>query len=214
MYSGRVDLRRLLPIAAIALLGSSCASLIDATVSDNSELASILEADQKDRQSDIAQIDWAKVGPRDAERRAKVKKLLDSGQVRTGPDFTRASLVFQHGDGSDDILMAHILAVTALGKGDHDARRMSAITLDRYLNRIGQAQVFGTQFNTSNLKDPTQWTMDPYRSDFISDALRAHNCVEPLAEQQKILKDMREGRDLQEPKDKTCDMPIPPAAGQ
>ncbi len=209
-----MNLRRVLPVAAIALLGSSCALLVDETVGDNSELVSIVEADQKDRQADIAKIDWAQVGPRDAERRAKVKQLLDSGKVRTGPDFARASLVFQHGEGSDDILMAHVLAVTALGKGDHDARRMSAVTLDRYLNRIGQPQVFGTQFNTSSIQDPTQWTMDPYRSDFISDALRAANCVEPLTEQKKILKDMREGRDLKEPDDKTCDMPIPPAAGQ
>lgn len=203
----------MLPVAVLALLLSSCAYLVDETVGDNAELAKIVEEDQKDRQQDIAQIDWAKVGPRDAERRARVKQLLEAGQVRTGQDYARASLVFQHGDGSDDILVAHILATTALGKG-YDARRMSAVTLDRYLNRIGQPQVFGTQFNTSDIQDHSRWTMEPYRSDLISDALRAGSCVETLAKQQEILRDMHEGKQPEEPKDVTCDVPVAPAAGQ
>lgn len=214
MYIGRVVLHRVLPITVAAFLTCSCAAIFDETIPDNHELTGIVEADQKDRQTDMAKIDWAQVGVRDAERRARVKQLLDSGHVHTGRDFTRASLVFQHGEGSDDILLAHILAVTALGKGDHDARRMSAVTLDRYLNRIGQPQVFGTQFNTSNIQNPTLWTMDPYRSDFLGDTLRRYNCVEPLAEQQEILQAMREGHEPKEPALKPCQLPVPPAAGQ
>jgi hypothetical protein len=78
----------------------------------------------------MGQIAWGEAGPRDAARRAKVKELLAAGQVRTGDDFERAALVFQHGDTPNDILMPHILAVTSLGKGNPDARRMSAMTLE------------------------------------------------------------------------------------
>ncbi len=110
----------------------------------------------------MAKIDWKTVGPRDAERRKRVLEMIESNQIVTGKDFANAALVFQHGETSNDILLAHILAVTALGKGNLDGRRMAAITLDRYLNRTEKPQVFGTQFNSKNVQDPKAWTMDPY----------------------------------------------------
>jgi hypothetical protein len=41
-------------------------------------------------------------------------------------------VVFKHGEGSNDILLAHVLAVTAIGKGDLDARWLAAAALDRF----------------------------------------------------------------------------------
>jgi hypothetical protein len=131
---------------------------------DNAELQAIVAADQADRQPAIGAINWAEVGPRDAARRTRVLELIAEDGLRTSKDFEQAALVFQHGDTPDDILLAHVLAVTALGLGTpgSDGRRMAAITLDRYLTRSGHAQIFGTQFNTPDVADPGKWTMDPY----------------------------------------------------
>ncbi|MBC8168049.1 MAG: hypothetical protein H7Y20_19550 [Bryobacteraceae bacterium] len=197
---------RLVLLAAAVLIATSCAlKNASETSTDNPELLKILEADQKDREPQIGQIDWAQVGPRDATRRDRVKQLLGAGSVRSGKDFQRAALVFQHGDSSDDILVAHILAVTALGKGNLDARRMSANSLDRYLNRIGQPQVFGTQYSTPDTKDVRKWTMDPYHSALIGDSLREANCVESLVAQQELLRSLRNGVEPKEPKKKPCE---------
>jgi len=90
--------------------------------------------------------DWERVSRRDAERRKRVRQMIDQGEARTGKDFERAAMVFQHGDTSDDILFAHVLAVTAIGKGNPGARWLAAASPDRYLHRIGQPQIYGTQF--------------------------------------------------------------------
>ncbi len=52
----------------------------------------------------------------------------------------------QHGDAADDYLLAHILAVEAIVKGDASSKWISAATLDRYLQAIGKSQIFGTQY--------------------------------------------------------------------
>jgi hypothetical protein len=54
--------------------------------------------------------------------------------------------VFQHGRDADDYLLAHILAVQAVVKGDASSKWIAAATLDRYLQAIGHPQVFGTQY--------------------------------------------------------------------
>jgi hypothetical protein len=107
----------------------------------------LYEADQKDREGPVTQsIDWTTVSARDAERRNRVREIIKSGRVRTGKDYERAAMVFQHGSTPDDILMAHVLAVTALGRGNTDARWLAAAALDRFLHHVKQPQVFGTQF--------------------------------------------------------------------
>lgn len=162
---------------------------------DSAELEAIVAADQKDRASAVAQIDWEAVGERDAARRKRVLEMVEAKQLVTGRDFRRAALIFQHGDSSNDILLAHILAMTALGKGDMEARRMAALTLDRYLNRIGQPQVFGTQFSSPNPADPSAWTMHPYEPGLIGDTLRALSCVESVAEQRQLLEGLKQGKE-------------------
>jgi hypothetical protein len=87
-------------------------------------------------------------------------------------------------------LLAHVLAVTAVGKGEPKARWLAAATMDRYLMSLKQPQVFGTQFH----QDSGAWTMDPYDRAAFSDAIRASWCVASQAEQAQILKDIRDGR--------------------
>ena len=56
-------------------------------------------------------------------------------------------MIFQHGTKPEDYLLAHVLATAALRKGGAPlAPGLVAATLDRYLQSIGQPQVFGTQF--------------------------------------------------------------------
>jgi len=163
-------------LAAIGACGSAAPPVDVPAAADNVEMQAIVDADQADREPDLKDFDWASMAERDGTRRARVRALLEGGALRTGTDFANAALVFQHGATDDDILLAHVLAMTAVAQG-HDSRRMAAMTLDRYLGRVGQSQIFGTQFSTSDVNDAAKWTLEPYNSDLIPDTLRAINCV-------------------------------------
>ncbi len=142
---------------------------------DNPELAQIYQADQQDREAPPAKMDWQEVGPRDAARRQRVRALLTQGAVRTGKDYERAAMIFQHGDKPDDIHFAHILSVTAIGRGNPNARWLAAASLDRYLHLVGQPQVFGTQFTNKEPSNYKTWTMAPYNQDLLGPSLLEAN---------------------------------------
>ena len=130
--------------------------------------------------------------------------LIDEGRLNTGKDYERAAFVFQHGEGSDDILMAHVLVVTAIGNGNLDARWIAAATLDRYLQRIGQPQVFGTQFSFTKENGPQKWTMSPYNRSLIGPNLRHANCVPNQDDQTAFLSALSKGIEPPAPKSKPC----------
>jgi hypothetical protein len=160
---------------------------------DDPELKQLYEADQKDRQARPGSaLDWEAVSARDVARRRRVRELIDLGRAATGKDYEHAAMVFQHGDTADDILMAHVLAVTAIGKGNGDARWLAAAALDRFLQRMGRPQVFGTQYNMQNGQP---WTQEPYNRDLIGNRLRADNCVPDQDYQVKALEAMRRSED-------------------
>jgi hypothetical protein len=156
----------------------------------------------------------------DAERRRRAHQLLDAGRLKSASDFHDAAFIFQHGDAPDDYLLAHALAMVAVSKGDPHGRWIAAATLDRYLQSIGRAQVFGTQYLTrsyveylskaaaaqsakkkdnddenSGTKNPEEWVQEPYKSSLISDSLRAEYCVVPLEEQRKNVTAMNQGNE-------------------
>jgi hypothetical protein len=138
--------------------------------------------------------------------------LLASGGVTTAQDFHDAAFIFQHGDKPDDYLLAHILAIQAIAKGDSTSVWISAATLDRYLQFIGQKQVFGTQFldemlayyhqhrNDSDLNEKLKTTrndvttQDPYDQKLLSDSIREAYCVQNLASQKQLVIDMNHGK--------------------
>lgn len=188
----------------IILFWSVLATSPAAELADNAELQKIYDADQKDREAPVGGIDWKVVGPRDLERRNRVRELLGRGAITTGKDFERAALVYQHGDSADEILFAHVLAVTALGKGNPQARWLAAATLDRYLHRIGQPQVFGTQFTNKNVGELAGWTMEPYNRDLLMPSLIEANCVPDRGHQEEMVKAIRQGQEPPEPKRKPC----------
>ncbi len=175
-----------------------------ATSTDNAELKQIYDADQNDRQAPVLTLDWQQILPRDAARRKRVHDLMDQGQLTTGKDYERAALVFQHGEGTDDILLAHVLAVTAIGKGDTDARWLATATLDRYLMRIRQPQIFGTQFNSTTGGGKTTWTMEPYDRTLIEPNLRDANCVPDQANQAEMLDAISKGQEPKAPAKRPC----------
>lgn len=147
----------------------------------NAEMRRMFEADQAPRKNP-ASIDWNVLAKEDEQRRARAKALLDARQLKSADDFYHAAFVFQHGTTPNDFLLAHNLAVIAATKGRAEATWIAAATLDRYLQSIGQKQIFGTQFSTPPGQPTTQ---EPYDRTLVSDALRAAMGVPAQHEQEK-----------------------------
>lgn len=169
---------------------------------DSAEMKRIFDEDQGDRQNLVPkenpqkQVDWINnVASRDAQRRKRVMELLKENTLQTGNDFEEAAFVFQHGDKPDDYLLAHTLAMVAMAKGKSNARWIAAATLDRYLQKIKQPQIFGTQYSRGpNATD--KWGQDPYDTGLVPDPLRNVVCVPDLASQQETVKSLNEGKDF------------------
>lgn len=148
-------------------------------VADNDELTRLFAADQADRQGGTT-VSIA-TGLEDAERRVVVRRMLDTGRVRSAADHYHAAFIFQHGDQSDDYLLAHALAVSAVARGRYDAAWIAAATLDRYLHSIGRPQIYGTQFQIRY--DGSGTTQGDFDRTIIPDSLRITSGVPPLAAQ-------------------------------
>jgi hypothetical protein len=135
-------------------------------------------------------------------RRACVRELLEAGQLKTGEEFHDASTIFQHGETADDYLLAHILAVEAVIKGDDRSKWMAAATLDRYLQLIKQPQVFGTQYPA--LEDKAKAasasslfagrTQAPYNETLVPEAVRIDFCVPGIEQQKKNVVTLNSGK--------------------
>ena len=133
----------------------------------NTEMEAIYKEDQRLRT--VERVDWEMVNKTDAERREQTRRLLASESLHTGKDFEEAAVVFQHGDTAEDYLLAHTLAIVAVSKGDATAVFIAGATLDRYLWKVGQKQVFGTQYSGDAKHE---WTQEPYDRGLVSDAVR------------------------------------------
>lgn len=170
------------PVSAASATGLAQPTV---TISDNTEMKAILDADQADREKQP--IDWNIVAAADEKRQIRTRALLAANQLHTGQDYLAASFIFQHGRTSDACLLAHALAMVAVGKGNAEAIWIASATLDRYLLNVGQKQIFGTQFSRTGT--PGGWTQEPYDRTLISDALRQELHVPTLAKQADELKE-------------------------
>ncbi len=172
-------MKRLLVTVGVLLALATPVFAQDAeVVADNPEMAAIYTADQAVRQDVAATLAAILAGGQesavrfhaaDMVRRQQVKALLDAGELRTATDFYSAALVYQHGDTAEDYLMAHTLAVAALGEGSTESPWLAAATLDRYLQKIGQPQIYGTQ---TMVKQGEQPTREPFDHALIPDSIR------------------------------------------
>jgi len=151
----------------------------------NAELLRIYEEDQADRQGEI---DWSRVAPRDEARHGRVLELLAAGDVKAADDYFHAAMVLQHGSEPDDYRRAHELALKAveLDPDQRTAKWLAAAARDRYLQSVGEPQIYGTQFR---LVDGT-WTLDPIDEDAVTDEERARWGVPPLAEARRRAAEM------------------------
>ena len=148
---------------------------------DNPRMAAIFAADQADRR-ETAETYWGAVNRRDLERLAETEALIAANALKTGKDFLRAAFVFQHGKEPRAYLKAHAIALVAMRCGNPDAAWIATAALDRYLQAIGQPQVFGTQFR---FPDDAPVTQEPYDRSLIADSLRHRLGVPPLADQER-----------------------------
>lgn len=82
----------------------------------NARMKTLYDEDQADRLA--KPIDWSKVSMADKKRRTETRALLDAGELHTGDDYREVAFIFQHGNTSNDYLLAHVLAMTAMSKGD------------------------------------------------------------------------------------------------
>ncbi|MFT8422832.1 MAG: hypothetical protein ABF665_15200 [Gluconacetobacter sp.] len=154
-------------------------------IQDNPQITNIFQADQDERTTLLhgkaTAADWAKLAKRDEARRATLNTLMKHGALHSAADYAHAAMVYQHAETSDGYLLAHCLAMTAVSLGDENARWLEAATLDRYLQEIGQPQIFGTQFTAAPGKDVTQ---APYNRALLTDENRAAFNVPSLAAQE------------------------------
>lgn len=173
------------PVVATDWDASCWYSLQSSGETDSAEMQRIFDEDQKIRHS----ADWGRKDKLDEilrqeqSRRAATTKLLATGRLHTGRDYEEAAFIFQHGTTADDYLLAHTLALVAMAKGDASAAWIAAATLDRYLQTVGQPQIYGTQHLAANGKPPTA---EPFHRDLISDALRRQLGVPSIADQEKL----------------------------
>lgn len=169
---------------------------------------SMLPKEQADK---LPSYDWEKEVPKRDEARREQARTLLARPGRSGEEYYCAAFLFQHGQKADDYLFAHVLATEAIALGYSRARWISVATLDRYLQQIGQKQVFGTQYQGENFAyylehqhDPdigekykklsNQQTLEPYASQIVPDTIRTEFCVPPLAMQQQHIADVKAGK--------------------
>ena len=188
-------------LSLIALATVTPSRCFAQAINNNEEMAKIFAADQKDREGgmNITPAQWEQINRRDAARREQVRKLLDSSTLKTGEDFEHAAFVFQHGNRAEDYLMAHILAIAAVVRGDAKARWICAATLDRYLQSIKQPQVFGAQYSWTDSAQGRKATQEPYDRTLISDALRQEFCVSSQENQSENVNAISQGKDIPHP---------------
>lgn len=210
--SGRGELSRaclwaLLGMAIFLRYGSAWAA---EAATDNREITEIFQADQDDRTFFTTQkpSEWKPDAMRammlhDAERRKRVAFLLVEGKVQSALDYYHAAMVFQHSDLASDFLQAHILSTISAMKGYGPARWLSAASLDRYLQKIKQPQIFGTQYRNEDPKQALSgWTMEPYDRS-IPNPVRHEYGVPSLDESLKRLDALRNDRPLVQPSPKS-----------
>jgi hypothetical protein len=162
----------------------------------HTEVHRLFIEDQKNRNGDSQ--DWKQINIRDKQRRNRVRSLLDSGMLKTGQDYSDAAFIFQHGDDPDDFLLAHILAVIGISKGNLESRWIAAATLDRYLDSLSKPQVFGTQYNQRSETAP--FTQEPFDRKLLTDGLRLSLCVPGLKAQSKVLDSLAKNEQPNSPK--------------
>ena len=148
----------------------------------NQEVRDLFHQDQADRRPpEGEEIDWSVVTPRDEARRARVREMIEAGELNAADDYYHAAMVLQHSSELEDYRTAHELCLQAVeADPEHSgARWLAAAALDRWLVNQDKPQKYGTQFR----KVDGAWELcevDPE----VTDEERAEWNVPSLAEAQ------------------------------
>lgn len=133
------------PLAEISLIAEETSA----------ELARLFAEDQSDR------VSWSEghlseevIVPRDAARLARVKQLYHGQALQSGLDYFHAAMVLQHSSSADDYLLAHEFCIVAISLGAEQAKWLAAASEDRFLQKIGRLQRFGTQWRKDSPDGP------------------------------------------------------------
>jgi hypothetical protein len=161
------------------------------------ELAELFQVDQADRQSpdQVSREQLEAMARRDEQRRARVREIVRQGPFPSAEDYFHAAMLLYHGKTSEELLLAHQLATIAGFKGHRLGKWLCAVTLDRFLESVGQPQPFGTQYR----RDASgKWTVEPMDHS-LPEAVRAEYGVPPLAEQLKRAEAMNQAKERSQP---------------
>lgn len=82
----------------------------------------------------------------DVWRRRRLRRLMQSGALKTGEDYYHAAMLLQHSPRVHDYWQAHQFAARAAELGHRPARWLVAAALDRWLLAQGRPQKYGTQY--------------------------------------------------------------------
>jgi hypothetical protein len=145
----------------------SCSDHPEVYASRSAELQKIVDADQSDRQGSPDKIDWAKVGPRDLERLARIAEIFAEGCFKEAKDYAAAALVYQHGQVPDHYFQTFIWGKKAVDLGDPKQKWITVAGLDRYLVHSGQKQLFATQFGKDS--GSPCWCLESVEESFPED---------------------------------------------
>lgn len=157
------------------------------------ELRNLAKADQADRAWSLlgrppTEAELSHMVAEDAKRLVRVRELVQQDKIVTAEDFDRAALLFQHGDTPEDILVAHELSFIALlKKKGRGLGNLPVLAEDRFLERIGYRQRFGSQGRSfvqgkeSNTDQSSINDVDEKGPFVVTDMLRADLFMPPLA---------------------------------
>ncbi|WP_444944193.1 hypothetical protein ACJJIK_03255 [Microbulbifer sp. ZKSA006] len=152
-------------------------------------MAELFSQDQSARNIPHSEIDWSSLDQQDKDRREEALKMLANGRIRSAKDYYHSALIFQHGNNSEDIRLAHALATIAaiLAKDKSEANWLKAASWDRLMMNLDQPQWYGTQF----VKDKSgNWNLYKVDPDIVSDQQRIDWSVRTLAESKAMEKSL------------------------
>jgi len=172
-----------------AVLDKAKKALEEYFESNNRELYDMVKQDQADRSVPIESMDRDAVSARDKERRDRLEDMLKNREVMSADDHVRAAMIFQHGGGPGNYLLAEYLALRAVELGpsaDLPARWMVAAAKDRFLINVGEPQWYGTQYR----RVEGTWQLSPIDVSKVTDEERIEWDVPTLKEMKARIEKM------------------------
>ncbi|MEN0060218.1 MAG: hypothetical protein AAGB31_15375 [Bdellovibrio sp.] len=149
--------------ATMAIQPVGCEANPQLQAQRSAELEAIAKEDQADRVGSFESLDWNKVNSRDLQRRIRVAAIFAEGCFKGSDDYASAATVYQHGTTADHYYQAFIWANKAVQLGDQSQLWWTAAALDRYLVKMGQKQLFGTQLSKNTSE---KWCVQAVESSF------------------------------------------------